>query len=180
VPHADQVRAGEVTELRLSAQKLHKQPYAELFACLEADRRVTSLDVSGNHLEDEGAKLVAKLIRANPTLTSIDVRHNEITTYDSTFLLRCLLTALQAGCELRPVGISGMVTRVAPSHLSQDNFTLQHLHMDERVPDSRGGGDVRVPIVLAGSLAAGGRQPVQLGEGEEEGSLSYGVMPPSL
>lgn len=74
----------------LSGFKLQKLPYEELLDFLATDKTVVGLDLSKNELGDEGAQAIAKLLRVNTHIATIDLRLNKITTLGASHLVTAL------------------------------------------------------------------------------------------
>lgn len=85
-----QIAAGTAPHVMLSGFKLQKLPYEELLDFLATDKTVTGLDLSKNELGDEGAQAIAKLLRVNTNITTIDLRFNKITTLGASHLVTAL------------------------------------------------------------------------------------------
>ena len=75
-----------IRELYLSSMNLGTKGITTLCSGLLSNTSVTTLDISGNQIKDEGLFYVAKVLRRHPTLTSLNVSSNMLTGVSATLL----------------------------------------------------------------------------------------------
>ncbi|KAJ3351744.1 hypothetical protein GGF32_004099 [Allomyces javanicus] len=136
--HADAVRhvahmlAVNRTVTHLGLAKLNIDDFdvvQHLAPAIEAATSLVSLDLSGNHIMQDGARALASAISTHPTLTTLDLGHNHLGSAGGAALARSLLdnTVLThlylAHCAL---GADALLT-LAHTFLSRTNSTVRVL-----------------------------------------------------
>ena len=95
----------ELVDLTVDRRHFFHRLFSTLFLALKVNTSLTSLNLDGNSIGDEGANSLSEALRVNTSLTSLDLRDNSIGDEGAHSLSEALrvntsLTSLDLGFEL--------------------------------------------------------------------------------